>query len=688
MQTTESPSASCQTCLTASNISDKLADVTLAPKIPHVLYGGDYNPEQWPEQIWLEDVRLMREAAVNFVSVGIFAWARLEPQPGRYEFDWLDRVLDLLEENGIFACLATATASPPPWLARRHPESLPVTREGVTLWPGARQHYCPSSHAYREAASALVERLAGRYGDHRALAAWHINNEYGCHVADCYCGRSAEHFREWLRARYRSLSALNDAWGTAFWSQQYGEWDEIEPPRPTPTWRNPSRELDWLRFCSDTLLELFVMERAILESASPGVPITTNFMRFFKPCDYWKWARHLDFAADDLYPDPGDTSGALERAAAADLMRSLKGGAPWIVMEQAPNAVNWRRRNVPKHPGQMRLGSYQSLARGADGIMFFQWRASKAGAEKFHSGMVPHAGTATRTWREVVELGTELARLDAVTGTRVSADIALVIDWESWWALELPSKPSHDVKLLDQVAHWYRPLWERNLAVDFVHPEGDLSRYRLVIVPNLYLVSDAGAGNLERFVTDGGMLVISFFSGIVDERDHVRLGGYPAPFRRLLGIVVPELWPHADGEMHELKFDGGRYSCELWSDWIELEGAQAVAVFENGWLAGRPAVTRNGCAWYVGTKLDEAAMDSLIGKLADECGVAAPIAAPPGVEVVHRSGDRRSFIFLLNHAAQEARIDIDGDYRDALTANVCSGSFTLEPFGVAVLQPS
>ncbi len=673
--------------LTDANISDKLAHIVgLTPKIPHVLYGGDYNPEQWPEEVWLEDVRLMRDAGVNLVSVGIFAWARLEPDPGRYEFAWLDRALDLLAGNGIFACLATATASPPPWLAHRHPESLPVTRDGITLWPGARQHYCPSSHEYRRAAAALVERLAERYAAHPAVAVWHVNNEYGCHVAGCYCDRSAEHFRVWLGERYGSLAALNEAWGTAFWSQQYADWHEILPPRPAPTWRNPSQELDWHRFCSDALLELFVMERAILEPLSPDVPITTNFMRFFKPCDYWKWAEQVDFTADDLYPDPSDAGGPRERAAAADLMRSLKGGATWLVMEQAPNAVNWRRRNVPKHPGQMRLGSYQSLARGADGIMFFQWRASKAGAEKFHSGMVPHAGTATRTWREPGELGAELARLDAVVGTRVPAEVALVFDWESWWALELPSKPSHDLRLVDQVALWYRRLWERNLAVDFVHPEADLSRYRLVIAPNLYLVSDAAVENLERFAAGGGTLVVSFFSGIVDEHDHVRLGGYPAPFRRSLGIVVPELWPHAEGETHHVRLDGERYPCELWSDWIELEGAEAVAVFEDGWLSGRAAVTRNGSAWYVGTRLEAAGMDALVGKVAAETGVVSPLQAPRGVEVVRRQGDGRSFLFLLNHGAQEATVELDRRYSDLLTDGEFAGALTLEPFGVAVLR--
>jgi beta-galactosidase len=659
--------------------------MTLVPKVPHVLYGGDYNPEQWPEEVWEEDVRLMREARVNLLTVGVFSWSLLEPQRGQYTFDWLDRLLDLLHRNGLHADLATATASPPPWLAKLDPESLPVTREGVRLWPGSRQQYCPSSSAYREAAAALVERLAERYRDHPALALWHVNNEYGCHVAACYCDRSAEHFRRRLRERHGTLDALNEAWGTAFWSQRYGDWDEIVPPRAAPSFGNPSQELDWHRFCSDALLELFLMERSILERLAPGVPITTNFMRFFKPCDYWKWAPELDFTADDPYPDPADPESVVERAATSDLMRSLGHGAPWVVMEQAASAVNWRPRNVPKHPGQMRLGSYQALARGAEGILFFQWRASKAGAEKFHSAMLPHGETSTRTWREVLELGQELERLDPVLGTRVRAEAAFLFDWESWWALELPAKPSRDVRLLDQVERWYRPFWQQNMALDFVHPAADLSRYRLILAPNLYLVTNNAAANLERYVAGGGTLVLSFFSGIVDERDHVRLGGYPAPFRSLLGIFISELWPHAEDEAREVTMHGQRYSCELWSEWIELEKAEAVATFADGWLEGRPAVTRNGGAWYVGTALDSAGTAEVVRMVSQEAGLAPAAAAPADVEAVRREADGRTVLFLLNHGADKATVELDADYRDLLTGEHRSGTLVLDPFGVAVL---
>ena len=476
-------------------------------KVPHVIYGGDYNPEQWPEEVWIEDVRLMREANVNLVSLGIFSWAKLEPRPGDHDFGWLDRILDLLHENGIMVNLATATASPPPWLARLHPESLPVTENGTVLHPGARQHYCPSSSAYKERAADLVGRIADRYKKHPALAMWHVNNEYGCHVAECYCDASAAHFRSWLRGRYGTLDRLNEVWGTAFWSQGYGEWDEILPPRSAPTFANPTQQLDFRRFSSDALLELFEMEKEILKRATPDVPVTTNFMGFFKPVDYWKWAAREDLVSDDSYPDPSNPEAHVRAAASRDLMRSLGGGDPWVLMEQTTVRVNWRERNVPKKPGQMRLWSLQAVARGAEGVMFFQWRQSKAGAEKWHSAMVPHGEPEeSRSWKEVKRLGEDLTKLDGLLGARGEAEVAILLDWNNWWALELDSKPSSDVRMVDEshgergpaydaIYSFYRPLFEANVPVDFVHPEADLSGYKLVVAPNLYLVTDAAADN-------------------------------------------------------------------------------------------------------------------------------------------------------------------------------------------------
>jgi beta-galactosidase len=632
----------------------------------------------------------MRDAGVNVVTLGVFSWARLEPTPGNFEFGWFDRILELLEVNGIFVDLATATASPPPWLARLHPESLPITKEGTTLWPGSRQQYCPNSTAYRDAASRLVEHMADRYGQREALAMWHINNEYGCHVPACYCDASAETFRAWLQERYGSIDKLNEAWNTSFWSQAYSEWTEINPPRATPTFMNPGHELDFMRFSNDALLECFEIERSILKRMTPDVPVTTNFMSFFKPCDYWRWASREDVVSNDSYPDPSAPETPAAAAMGCDLMRSLAGG-PWVLMEQAAGHVNWRDRNAPKRPGQMRALSYQAVSRGADGIMFFQWRQSKAGSEKFHSAMLLHADPASsRVYEEVRQLGNELASLDDVLGSRVDARVGIVFDWPSWWALELPSKPSSDIRMIEQVFTFYRPLFEANIATDFVPSDGALDRYEVVLVPNLYLVSDAAAANVTKYVSSGGTLVMSFFSGIVDESDHVRLGGYPAPLRDMLGLHITEFAPMVEGESYRVEMPGhGTFSCDLWSDPIELEAAEAIATYGNGWLAGRPVVTHNpygqGAAYYLGTRLEPAGMSTLLNAVTRARGIAAQPEAPSGVEVVRRRGSGREFLFAINHGEATADLSLDRSYVERLSDRRVD-RLTLDPFAVAILE--
>jgi beta-galactosidase len=660
----------------------------IVPSVPHVLYGGDYNPEQWPEAVWAEDARLMQEAGVNLVSVAIFAWSRIEPRPGEYELDWLDRVLDLLHEHGVAVALATATASPPPWLARLHPESLPVTADGVRLWPGSRQAYCPSSPAYREAAAELARRLAERYRDHPALALWHVNNEYGCHVAACYCDESARAFRRWLERRYGTVDTLNEAWGTAFWSQDYADWDEINPPRRAPTYVNPTQQLDFRRFSSDALLECFELEAAILREVTPGIPVTTNFMGFFKPLDYWRWARAEDVVSHDSYPDPLEPHAAVDAAASYDLMRSLGGGKPWLLMEQTPSGVDWRAANALKSPGQMRLWSYQAIARGADGVMFFQWRAQRFGAHKFHGAMMPHAGAETRVWREVKELGDELRQLDPVLGSSVPSSAAIVLDWESWWALELDTaKPSADLRLLDGVAAFYRPLHAANIAVDFVRPDGDLSTYRLVLVPNLYLLRAEGSENLERFVKRGGILVMSFWSGVVDERDHVWPSGYAATLQHVLGVRVEEVDAGRSGAI--VTQDGDVFRWDGWSDVIELRGAAEIAVYSDGPHEGSAAVTRHGfgrgAAYYLGTRPEEAYVRLLLRRACAEADLTAPFDAPAGVEVVRRERSGRSFLFALNHCDELVEVGLPGSAVELVSGETVD-RLRLEPLGVAVVE--
>ena len=665
----------------------------LGDRLPHLLYGRDYNPEQWPEEVWKDDVRLMKEAGVNLVSIGIFSWSRLEPREGKFEFGWLDRILDLLHEAGVAADLATATASPPPWLAHANPEMLPVLADGVRLWHGARQHYCPSSPAYRDGAKRLVEALAGRYSSHPALAMWHVGNEYGCHVAACYCDRSAAGFRDWLKARYGSLEELNRAWGTDFWSQRYSAWEEVIPPRRTPTWPNPTQQLDFQRFSSDALLECYEIEHEVLGRLSPGVPVTTNFMSFFKPLDYWKWAGREDIVSNDSYPDPLDPDSGMLAAMAGDLMRSLGGGRPWILMEQTSGRVNWRPVNAAKRAGQMRLWSYQALARGADGVMFFQWRQSRAGAEKFHSAMVPHGPVETSPiWTEVVRLGDELGRLDDVCGSRVEAEVAIIFDYESWWALELPSKPSGELRQLDQLLSYYRPLREANVVADFAHPAADLSGYRLVLVPNLYLVTDEAAANLAAYVEAGGTLVMSFFSGIVDPQDHVRLGGYPGAFRSLLGLRVEDFAPLAAGESLPLRLAGGAEAgAELWSEEIEVEGAEVLATFAAGEVDERPAITRHsfgkGAAYYLGTRLDRASMQDLLRRAWTEAGVRPVLSVPAQVEALRRvTASGASLLFLLNHGDDHVEVSVPRGSIDLVQGVEVGSLLRLGPRQVAVLR--
>ncbi len=653
-------------------------------------YGADYNPEQWGRDVWEDDLELMRRARVNLVSLAIFSWALLEPEPGRYEFGWLDNVMDGLAAAGIRADLANATASPPAWLSHRHPEVLPVTADGRRMSFGARQAYCPSSTVFRDASLSLTREIAERYRQHPALAMWHVSNEIGCHNAHCYCDVSAAAFRRWLEVRYRDLDTLNDAWGTAFWSQRYGSWDEITPPRVAPAFVNPTQQLDFRRFSSDACLDVYRAQRDVLRSTTPDLPITTNFMvmQFQKNLDYASWAPEVDILANDHYLQAADPDAHIELAFAADHCRGLAGGGPWMVMEHSPSAVNWQPRNVAKLPGEMIRNSLQHVARGSDGVMFFQWRASAAGAEKFHSGMVPHAGTKTKTYREVVRLGRILERLGEIAGTKAERAAAIVFDWEAWWAVELGAHPTIDVTYLDRMHAIYEALWRMGITVDVVPPSADLDEYRLVIVPTLYLTADDFAERLESWVAAGGTALVTYLSGIVDPSDHVRLGGYPGAFRALLGIRSEEFFPLRSGETVHLD-DGS--TADVWTELLHLDGAKAVASFTDGPVAGVPAITLNrrgdGTAWYMATRLDGEATHRLVKQVADDAGVkpAIPmVTAPSGLEVVRRSGPAGSYLFLINHGDETAHVAAAG--YDLVGDREIGRSVSVRPGDVAVIR--
>ena len=659
------------------------------PRLRGIAYGADYNPEQWPRETWTEDVRLMREAGVTVATVGVFSWALLEPKHGRYELDWLAAAMDLLHEHGIAVDLATSTASPPPWLTAAHPEVLPRTADGTVLSPGGRQAWCPSSPVFRERALALVTALAERFHDHPALALWHVSNELGGHNAHCYCDVSADAFRGWLRSRYQDVAQLNEAWGTAFWSQRYGSFEEVLPPRTAPTFANPTQQLDFARFSSDALLECFQAERDLLHRLSPGIPVTTNFMVMSKirAMDYLRWGPELDVVAQDHYVTAADPDGHIELSWCADLTRGTARGRPWFLMEHSTSAVNWQPRNIPKTPGQMLRNSLAHVARGADAVCFFQWRASRAGAEKFHSALLPHAGTDSRVWREVVELGATLETISEVAGSTVRAEVAVVVDWDSRWASELDSHPTADLEYLDRHHALYRPLWDAGVTVDMVGPEADLSGYRLVLVPTLYLTTDAGAANIQSYVESGGTALVTYWSGIVDANDHIRLGGYPGAFRDLLGVRTEEFYPLREGERVLLEgglLDGA--AADVWTEMLETRGAQVESTYRDGALTGVPALTVNragsGTAWYLATRLEPAATETLVRHLCTQAGVT--LQDHPGVETVRRHSAQWSYLFVLNHT--DGAVEVAATGSDLVSGQTCAGTVKVGPGGVAVVR--
>lgn len=625
--------------------------------------GCDYNPEQWSPEVWVDDVRLMREAGVSIVAINVFGWAVIEPRPGEFDFSGLDAVIELLHENGIAVNLGTGTSSPPPWLTSRHPEILPMVADGTRRWPGGRQAWCPSSPVFRERALALTERMATRYGNHPAVQLWHVSNELGCHNALCYCDVSADAFRRWLQTRYRTIDALNDAWGTAFWSQRYSDWDEILPPRLTLSVSNPAQTLDFSRFSSDEVLAHYLAEAEVLRRLS-SVPVTTNLMvtAHIRTQDYWSWTPHLDVIANDHYLDHRLPDPHQELSFAADLTRGLASGGSWMLMEQSTGSVNWQPRNIAKAPGEMLRNSMSHLARGADSICFFQWRASTSGSEKFHSAMLPHAGTDSAIWREVLELRRTLDSLDAVAGARVVADTAIVFGWDAWWAADGDAHPSSDLRYLDQVHRVYRELWKAGITADVVAPGSDLSAYRFVIVPCLYSVTDAAAEVIADYAASGGHVLVTFFSGIVDESDRVRPGGYPGAFRDLLGVVSDEFFPLAPGQ--SVRLDDGS-TASMWSERTRSTGAEVLASYADGPLAGSAAVTRHavgdGAAWYVGTHLDARDLGTLLVTASADAGV-APTRADgfDGVEVVVRRSPETDYSFIINHTGSDIRYPATG----------------------------
>lgn len=655
---------------------------------PGLVYGADYNPEQWPRHVWDDDVALMRRAGVTTVNLGVFSWALIEVEDGTFEWDWLDEVLGLLDENGIGANLATPTAAPPMWLFDEHPEIATVDARGVRTSRGGRLAWSPSSPTFRAYALRVVRKLAQRYGSHPALRMWHVGNELGNENAWCFGDDTARAWQAWLEARYVDVAALNAAWGTAFWGHRYTTFGQVMPPREARTGHNPGLLLDFARFTSQALLNHYRAERDVLRSVTPDIPITTNFMIQRQPgvADYASWAREVDLVANDHYTTAASPERFVELSFSADRTRGVAGGDPWLLMEHSAGAVNWQPVNRAKARGEMRRNSLAHVARGADGVMFFQWRQSAAGAEQLHSAMVPHAGADSQVFRDAERLGADLARLAPVRGSRVEpASVAMVFDHQSAAAWSSARLPSALVDVLDLPLALYRELLRTGIAVDVVPWSADLSRYRAVVVPTQYLVDDRAAHALATAVGRGGHALVTYLSGIVDDHSTVRLGGYPGAFRELLGVRVDEFFPLLADERVELD---NAWTASLWTERVEVRDADVLASMTTGDLAGLPALTRRrvgaGSATYLAVRPDTAGVAELVADLVDLAGLVAVAPADEGLELVRRVGARGSFLFAINHTDEPLTVAAEGV--DLLTGEACTGRVPVEAGEVRVIR--
>ncbi|MFJ6673814.1 beta-galactosidase [Actinosynnema sp. NPDC091369] len=629
---------------------------------PSTGYGGDYNPEQWPREVWDDDYAAFKLAGINTVTVGVFAWAHLEPAEARYDFSTLDAIVERATAEGMRIVLATPSGAMPPWLARKYPDVCRVDFEGRRHVYGQRHNACPSSAAFRGAAVGLAQRLARRYGDNPAVVAWHVGNEYG---GACWCPACGEAFRDWLRERYGDLDRLNHAWNTTFWSHTFTEWAEIQPPNAlSEHWRGPDHTafqgitLDYKRFMSDQLLEGFLAEKAAIREHSPDKPVTTNMMGLYQPIDYHRWAPHLDFASWDNYPpeDRSSTRTAARMALAHGLMRGLRDGAPFWVMEQTPSVTASRDVNPVKRPGVLRLWSWQSVAHGADAVLYFQLRQSRGACEKYHGAVLDHAGrTDTRVFREVAEVGADFGRVgDAVLGGRTPARAALLVDWDSWWAVEMSDGPNRNVRYLDVLTSYHRALWQANVPLDVVPVTADLSGYDVVVAPLLHMVKGDLADRVTALVERGGTFITTALSGRVDEDDNAFPTDVPGPFASLLGLRVEETDARQPDVVNPVALFGAEYDARHVFEVVVPDDAEVLGTYGSDFYAGTPAVTRStrgrGHAWYVATLLDDPGVAAVVRSALTHHDLLGPLADTPDVEVTERiTDDGTRYLFILNH---------------------------------------
>jgi beta-galactosidase len=677
----------------------------LQMKTDRLLHGADYNYEQWLDypEVLDTDFTYMRETRCNVMTIGIFSWSMLQPDEGRFEFEWLDGLFDRLQRNDVYAILATPSGSKPAWLSAAHPEVCQVDRNGIREPHGFRHNHCRTSPVYRSKCETINRELASRYGSHPALLMWHVSNEYN--ATDCYCELCLGAFRNWLKNRYGTLDELNKAWWTTFWSHRFTAWEQIRPGDDSIH----GLHLDWRRFISDQTLDFFLAESKPLRELTPDIPITTNFMRPNAGLNYWHFAEHVDVISWDSYPlwhfDKEEWREGMRTGFLHDLHRSYK-GAPFMLMESTPSATNWQGISIPKKPNMHLLASLQAVAHGSNTVQYFQWRQSRGGAEKFHGAVVSHAGTSNaKVFQDVAAVGRSLEALTGVGATNVSARVAVVYDLENEWALGHAQMPLNEEKnYQEQCITHYSVFWRMGISCDVIDSQAcSLSNYSLVVAPMLYMVREGVAEKFARFVEDGGTLVITYLTGIVNETDLCFLGGFPGPLRELAGITVENTDTLHGRSTQAVVMDtkafptcaAGEYAASDYADRIHADTAKVVGVYARDYMKDRPAVTVNthgkGEVYYLASRNDDRFLvdfyDHIVARFGLERNV--DFVLPTGVTCQKRVNGDSVYLFVMNFNSEPASLDLgDSGYRNVLTGDAVQQHATLPSYGIWVLEPT
>lgn len=669
------------------------------PKFPHMLHGGDYNPEQWLDQpeVLEEDIRLFRKAHINCVSLGIFSWAKLEPEEGVYDFGWLDEIIDRLYANGIYTVLATPSGARPQWLAQKYPEVLRVRPDGLRNFYGHRQNHCYTSPLYREKVTQIDTRLAEHYANHPAVILWHISNEFG---GECHCELCQAAFREWVQKKYGTLDKLNHAWWANFWSHTYTDWSQVHSPSPVGETSVHGLDLDWRRFVTHQTIDFMKTEIAAVKAVNPDIPVTTNMMTMYTyELNYFAFRDALDVISWDNYPEwhnpyMGNEEVAKDCAMTHDMMRSLQ-KKPFLLMECTPNATNWQGVSKLKKPGMHQLSVIEAVAHGADSGQYFQLRQSRGSCEKFHSAVISNTGTEnTRTFREVTDIGTVLEQLsDRVYGSGTPAETAILFDTENKWALDKCQGPRNiGLDYFGNIRRNYSYFWKNGINVDIIDSTFDLSGYKLVIAPMLYLFRDGIQEKLRRFVRDGGTLVTTCFTGVVNDTDLSFLGEATGDkLSDVLGLWVEEVDSLYDCESNRTTWNGKLYSLKELCEICHPTTCETLAVYETDFYAGKPVLTKNqfgkGVAYHVSASADTDFFHALYAKLAAACDLTYAIrtAVPDGISLTWRQSDTEKLIFVQNFGDSAAAVQLDQPYENVLSGETVSGSLNIEKYGFAVL---